>query len=153
MKQAVPSSLQVNLEGMQRKMASLLDSGSMVSLVKQSYFDRHIKPNLGPTRGPEATSHNIFDLKGVSRGEIPINRYFKMDIAFLGLKVLKVRFLIVKDPSDLLEMKNTKLPGIIWWNLIRLVYQEFIKKHPMEVINSFQCPQNVDPLLFSQLCV
>ena len=32
-------------------------------------------------------------------------------------------------------------------------YQEFIKKYPVEVFNRFQCPQNVDPLLFSLLCV
>ena len=27
------------------------------------------------------------------------------------------------------------------------------KKYPIEVFDSFQSPQNVDPLLFSQLCV
>ena len=31
--------------------------------------------------------------------------------------------------------------------------QEFTKKYPTEVFNNFQWPQNVDPLLFSQLCV
>ena len=117
-------------------------------------IDRTIEPKLGPTRGPEATSHNMFGLKGANGGEMPITRYFKMNIAFLGLKVQRVGVLVVKDQSDLLEIKkNTKLPGIIGWNLIRLVYQEFIKKHPVEVFNGFQCPQNVDPLLFSRLCV
>ena len=48
---------------------------------------------------------------------------------------------------------NTKLPGIIIWKLIKLAFQEFIRKYPIEVFNSFQCPQNVDLLLFSQLCV
>ena len=51
MKQAVTSSLKVNLKCMGRKTASLLDSGSMVSLFQQSYFDRNIKPKLGPARG------------------------------------------------------------------------------------------------------
>ena len=60
----------------------------------------------------------------------------------------------MKDPSDLLQTKKkTKLPGITGWNLIKLSYQEFINKYPVEVFNSFQCPQNADPLLFSQLCV
>ena len=31
--------------------------------------------------------------------------------------------------------------------------QEFVKKYPMAIFNSFQCWQNIDPLLFSQLCV
>ena len=60
----------------------------------------------------------------------------------------------MKDPSDLLQTKKkTKLPGIIGWNLINLAYQEFIRKYPVDVFSNFQCPQHVDPLLFSQLCV
>ena len=98
--------------------------------------------------------HNLFDLKGANGGDIPITKYFEMDVAFLGLRVPKFGFLVVKDPSDLVQTKKkTKLPGIIGWNLIKLAYQEFIKKYPVEVFNSFQCPQNVDQLLFSQLCV
>ena len=99
MKQAVASSPrdQPGMHG--EKLASLLDSGSMVSLVQQSYFDQNIKPKLGPFRGPEATSHNLFDLKGVNGGDIPIMRYFEMDVAFLGLKVPKVGFLMVKRPQ------------------------------------------------------
>ena len=77
-----------------------------------------------------------------------------MDVAFLGLRVPRVGFLVVKDPSDLLQTKKkTKLPGIIGWNLVRLEYQEFINKYPVKVFDNFQCPQNIDPLLFSQLCV
>ena len=77
-----------------------------------------------------------------------------MDVAFLGLRVPKVEFLVVKDPSDLLQtIKKTKLPGVIRWNLIKLAYWELVKKYPVEVFNSLQCLQNIDPLLFSQLCV
>ena len=43
--------------------------------------------------------------------------------------------------------------GIVGCNLIKLDYQEFTKKYPIEAFSSFQCQQNVDPLLFSQLCV
>ena len=76
-----------------------------------------------------------------------------MDVAFLGPRVSKVRFLVVKDPSDLLQtIRKTKLPGIIRWSLIKLAYQEFVKKYPVEAFNSFQCLQNIDPLLF-QLCL
>ena len=101
-----------------------------------------------------ANSHNLFDLKGVNGGDILIMRYFEMDVAFLGLRMPKVALLVVKDPSDLLQTKKkTKLPGIVRWNLIKLVYQEFVKKYPVEVFNSFQCLQNIDPLLFSQQCV
>ena len=106
MKQAVASNVKVNLECMGKRLASLLDSGSMVSMVQQSYFDQNIKPKLGPTNGPEANSHNLFDLKGTNEGDIPITRYFEMYVAFLGLRVPKVGFLVVKHPSDLLQTKK-----------------------------------------------
>ena len=77
MKQAVASHLRVNLECTQQKVTSLLDSGSMVSLVQQSYFEQNIKPKLGPARGQEANLHNLFDLKGVNGGDIPTMRYLK----------------------------------------------------------------------------
>ena len=142
MRQAVASSPKMNLECMGKRLASLLDSGSVVSQVQQSYFDQSIKPKLGPVRGPEANLHNLFDLKRVNGGDIPIIKYFEMDAAFLRLRVPKVGFFVVKDPCDrdLLQTKRkTKLPGIISWNLIKFSYQEFIRKYPVEVFNSFQC--------------
>ena len=94
-------------------MASLLDSGSMVSLVQQSYFDQSIKQKLGPARGLEVILHSLFDLKGANTGNIPITRYFEMNVAFLGLKVPKDGFCVAMDPSELLKTKKrTKLPGI-----------------------------------------
>ena len=77
-----------------------------------------------------------------------------VNLECMGKRVQKVGYLIVKDPSNPLQTKKkTKLPEIIGQNLTKLAYQEFVKKYPVEVFNSFQCPQNVDPLLFSQLCV
>ena len=97
MRQAVASSPKVNLECMGKRLASLLDSGSMVSLLQQSYFDQKIKPKLGPARRLEANLHNSFELKGANGGDIPIMKYFEMDVAFLGCRVPKAGFLIVKD--------------------------------------------------------
>ena len=154
MKQAVTSSPRINLECMGREMALLLDSGSMVSVVQQSYFDQNIKPKLGPARGlePPCTICLIFKVQWKWH---PHTRSFEMDVAFLGFKVPKVGFLIVKDPSDLLETKKkTKLPGIIRWSLIKLVYQEFVKKHPIEVFSSFQCPQKCRSIaVLTAVCV
>ena len=135
MKQAMAASLKVNVECIGKRLTSLLDSGSMVSLVQQSYFDLNIKPRLGLTRGPEANLHNLFDLKGVNGDDITITRYFEMDVAFVGLKAPKVGFIVVKDPSDLLQTKKkTKLTRIIRWNLIKLGYQEFIKNTPWKYL-------------------
>ena len=61
----------------------------MVSLVQESYFDQNIKPKLEPARGMDVNWYYSFDLKDVNRGEIPIMRYFEIDVAFLGLKSAK----------------------------------------------------------------
>ena len=39
------------------------------------------------------------------------------------------------------------------WNLVKLAYQEFLKKYNINVFEDFECPDGVNPLLFSQLCI
>ena len=76
------------------------------------------------------------------------------DLNLLGLKVLKVGFLTIEEPSLVLDKKHqTKLLGIIGWNLIWLTYMVFTEKYWEEKFNSFQCPAGGNPLLFSQLCL
>ena len=38
-------------------------------------------------------------------------------------------------------------------NLVKLAYQEFLKKYNINVFEDFGCPDGVNPLLFSQLCI
>ena len=45
------------------------------------------------------------------------------------------------------------MPGIVGWNLIKLAYQEFLKKYNIDVFKDFECLDRVNPLLFSQLCI
>ena len=39
------------------------------------------------------------------------------------------------------------------WNLVKLAYQEFLKKYNITAFENFECPDGVNPLLFSQLCI
>ena len=85
---------------------------------------------------------------------MPIKMYTKLDLTFLGLKVPKVGVLIAEEPNQVLDKKHqTRLPGIIGWNLIWLSFDVFIQKYGPTGFNSFICPEGVNPLLFSQLCV
>ena len=85
---------------------------------------------------------------------MPIKMYTKLDLTFLGLKVPKVGVLIAEEPNQLLDKKHqTRLPGIIGWNLIWLSYDVFIQKYGTTGFDSFICPEGVNPLLFSQLCI
>ena len=70
------------------------------------------------------------------------------------LKVPNVGILVVEDPSQVLDKKHqSKLPGIVGWNLVHLSYSAFIEKYGTSGFNSFTCPEGVNALLLSQPCV
>ena len=133
---------------------SLLDSGSEVTLLWQLYFDQHILPKIKPATGEKADTHNLFKLMVANDGQMPIKMYTELDLTFLGLKVLKVGILIAEEPNQVLDKKHqTRLPGIVGWNLIWLSYDVFVQKYGTTGFDSFICPEGVNPLLFSQLCI
>ena len=154
MKRAVAKCPKVIITIMSDNIPSLLDSGSMVSLMWQTYFNRYFRPWLGPTEGAEAEEHNLFDLKSANGGGMLLFRYVELYVEFLGLKVPRVRFLVTKNPNEVLDPEHkTRLPSIVGWNLVRLAYEEFTKKHNPIVFENFECLEGVEHLLFSQLCI
>ena len=133
---------------------SLLDSGSEVTLLWQSYFDQHILSKITPATGEKTDAHCLFKLTVANDGQMPIKMYTELDLTFLGLKVPKEGVLIAEELNQVLDKKHqTRLPGIIGWNLIQLSYDMFIQKYGTIGFDSFICPKGVNPLLFSQLCV
>ena len=64
----------------------------------------------------------------------------------------RVRFLITQNPNKGPDHR-TRLPRILGWNLVKLAYQEFLKNYNINVFEDFECPDRVNPLLFSQLCI
>ena len=121
-------SIELNVMG--ESVPSLLDSGSMVSLMWQDHFHRYFRSQLGPAEGLVADTHHLFDLTSASGGAIPVSRYVELGIEFLGLHVPKVGFLITQNPNNVLDPDHrTRLPRIVGWNLVKLAYQEFLKKY------------------------
>ena len=136
------------------QIASLLDSSSEVTLLLQLYFDQHILPKIKPATGEKADAHCFFKLTVANEGQMPIKMYTKLDLTFLGHKVPKVGVLIAEELNQVLDKKHqTRLPGIIGWNLIRLSFDMFIQKYGTTGFDSFICPEGVNPLLFSQLYI
>ena len=133
---------------------SLLDSGSMVSLMWQDHFNRHFRLQLGPAEGSVADTHHMFNLTSASGVAIPLSRYVELDVEFLGLQASRVGFLITQNPNKALHPEHkTRLPRIVGWKLVKLAYQEFLKKYNIDVFEDFKCPDGVNPLVFSQLCI
>ena len=124
MKHAVAKCPSVHIKFLKTVMPSLLDSGRMVSLVWQDYFNWYITQKLYPVKGQEANAHTLFDLKSGNEGGILLSCYFEVYIMFLALRVSKPP----NSPNDLLDQeKITKLPGIMGWIQVKLAYQEFTK--------------------------
>ena len=101
-----------------------------------------------------ADAYHLFDLTSNSGGAIPVSRYVELDVEVLGLHVPRVGFLIIQNPNKALDPDHkTRLSRIVGWNLVKLAYQEFLKKYNINVFEDFQCPDGVNPLIFSQLCI
>ena len=66
----------------------------------------------------------------------------------------RVRCLITQNPNKVLDPDHwTRFSGIVGWNLVKLAYQEFLKKYKIDVFEDFECLNGVNPLLFSQLYI
>ena len=121
----------------------------MVCLMWQDHFNQYFWLQLGPAEGLVADTHHLFNLTSTSDGAIPLSRYVELDVEFLGLQVPKVRFLITQNPNKVSDPDHkTRLPRIVGWNLVKLAYQELLKKSNINVFEDFECLDGVNPLLF-----
>ena len=135
------------------KVPSLLDSGLMVMLIHEAYFNKHILPLLCGMVEELAEAHLLFRLSAANNQDMPVSKYFKGDVTILGFCVPSVGFLVVKDPNMLLEPQySTQLPGVIGCNLIQLGCEEFGKVFGFEAFKTFMCPKEVHLLIFAQMC-
>ena len=124
-----------------------MDSSSEVTLLWQSYFNKHILPKIKLATGEKADVHTLDkQLPMMGKCQLECTQSF----TFLGLKVPNVGVLIAKEPNQVLDKEHhTKPPGIVGWNLIWLSYNMFNEKYGTTGFDSFICSEGVKPLLFS----
>ena len=91
----------------------LLNSGKDVTLLRQSYFDKHLLPKIQAVTSEKANAHHLFHLMVTNDGQLLVKMYTELDINFLGLKVLNMGVLIVEDPSQVLD-KNTSQSCLVF---------------------------------------
>ena len=128
---------------------SLLDSGSMVTLMTQSYFEEHLRNLISGTTPGSVEAHQLFNLKGAGENQIPLSKYFSCDITIGGMMIPEVGIL-VKTDRQLTTSKGvkTRLPVIVGCNLFRLATFKFIRDYGEEALKLFECPQYIDRLFF-----
>ena len=151
MQKVVATCPQVNMGCGRKRIPSLLDSGSQVTLI---CHEQEILPHVQPSDEEKAEAHQPFQLTAANHGKLPISMYVELDLDFLGIVVPKVWVLITQEPNELFDTcHKTKLPGVIGLNLIKLAYEVFTRKYGLLSLENFNCPTGISPLLFSQLCV
>ena len=154
MQRAMATCPKINMGCGRKKIPSLLDSGSQVTLIHQSFFEQEILPHIKPSDGEKANAHQLFQLTAANDGKLPVSMYVELDLNFLGIVAPKVGVLITQEPNELLETcHKTKLPGMVGWNFIKLAFEVFVKNYGILCLDNFDCPTGVSQLLFSQLCV
>ena len=155
MEQAVAPCPEITMIIKGQKVRALLDMGSQVTLMNESYFIQNIQQLLPTVDKDHLNAHKLFNLKGVEDGCVPLTKYFLVDIQVGGRLVHDIGVLIKKDNIPLTDSKgrSTRTHTILGCNLIRKGLEEFIRDHGETCLELFECPVGVDSLYFSTLCV
>ena len=123
--------------------------------MNESYYKEHIEHRLLPSSGVYSNSHNLFSLKSVEEGHIPLSKHFECDIQAGGQVVHCVGILVKKDKIPLVDSKGrkAKTPTFLGSNLIHIALNKFCKTISEECLYLFECPAGISPLWFSTLCL
>ena len=134
---------------------SLLDSGSEVTLINESYYKEHIEHQFLPSSGSYNNLHNLFSLRGVEEGHVSLSKRFECDIEVGGQLVHRVGILVKKDKIPLVDSKDrkAKTPALLGSNLIQIAVNEFCETFGEDCLRLFECPRGISPLWFSTLCL
>ena len=120
----------INMGCGRKRILSLFDSSSQVTLICHTFFEQEILPHIEPTDGEKVKAHQLFQLTAANNGKLPVSMYVELDLDFLGIVVPKAGVLITQEPSELLKTcHKTKLPGVVAWNLIKLASDVFVKNY------------------------
>ena len=155
MQQAVAPCPEIVMSIKGKPTRSLLDSGSEVTIINESYYKEHIEHWLLPSSGSYNNSHNLFSLRGIEEGHVPLSKHFKCDIEVGGQLVHHVGILVKKDKIPLVDSKGrkAKTPALLGSNLIRIAVNEFHETFGEDCLQLFECPRGISPLWFSTLCL
>lgn len=94
----------------------LLDTGSNVSTITESFFEQHFRPTLKTCEWLALSAAN-----GLG---IPYLGYFEKDVRALGKTVKGRGILVVRDPLDAATLQRKRaVPCILGMNVIKQFYE------------------------------
>ena len=98
---------------------ALLDSGSEVSPMNQSYFRKAVQSKIPPPVPGRENAYLFFHLKGGEDGRVPLSDYFTTDVEIGGMTIPNIGILVKEDNINLVDSKGqiSKQPGILRCNL------------------------------------
>ncbi|KAK0146674.1 Retrovirus-related Pol polyprotein from transposon 412 [Merluccius polli] len=104
----------------------LLDTGSMVSTVTESYFSEH----FSHLSQQDLQDCKWLGLKAANGLDIPYLGYVEMDVQILDRVLQKRGILIVKyPPSGIIQSRKKAIPGILGMNIINDCYHELFEQY------------------------
>lgn len=100
----------------------LLDTGSMVTTITESFFAQHIKP-WGQER---LRSCQWLELRAANGWEIPYVGYLELDVELCGRVIPRRGVLVVKDPPG---RSPSDAPGVLGMNVVSKCYNELFVQY------------------------
>lgn len=107
----------------------LIDTGSMVSTITESFFRRHFEP-WGQER---LLSCHWLQLSAANGLSIPYLGYLELDVKLCGRLMPRCGVLVVKDPPGGV---SSQVPGILGMNVIKKCYRELFGQHGAALFHS-----------------
>ena len=99
----------------------LLDSGSQVSTITESFFNKHFRPR----RSKLLDTNQWLTLTAANGLEIPYIGYLELDFEAQGVTIPQRGILVVRDPPDpQSRARKEAVPGLIGMNIIQRMNQE-----------------------------
>lgn len=102
-----------------KEVACLLDTGSMVSTITETFFFEHFQSD------ESMKSCNWLQLRGANGYDIPYVGYLELDITLMGKTLPKMGILVVRNPVDpFTSQQKQAVPGLLGMNIIQSCYKE-----------------------------
>lgn len=117
---------------------SLLDTGSMVTTVTQTFFEQYLMPQTNE----QLKSCTWLQLTAANGLDIPYLGYVELDVEVLGAVLPQMGILVVKDPPDpASQQRKTVVPGLLGMNIINGCYSVLFSEHGDNLFSSLPVKQ------------